>query len=314
MDPKLVETKSTSAQPSNEFYRALLRHIVHNSILLARLHLHRLRQLGPIRSLHDAEFKVFSEWGEDGIIQYLINSIPIKEKVFVEFGVENYTESNTRMLLINDNWKGLVIDTNRDHIEYIRNDEIYWRYDLTVKCDFITRENINDLISSSGIRGDIGLLSIDIDGNDYWVWEAINGISPRIIVCEYNSIFGSDHAISIPYDSAFQRTKAHYSNLYFGASLPALCALAEKKGYDFCGSNSAGTNAFFVRKDLSDHVRTVPVREGYVLSRVREGRDPDGNRTYLSGRDRVRVIKDLKVVDVTSNRVVTLAALDGLVE
>ncbi len=293
----------------NEFRKVVLREIAHTSILSAQSPIHRIRELQHIPSLREVEFKVFSQWGEDGIIQYLINKVPIEHNTFIEFGVEDYTESNTRMLLMNDNWQGLVIDGSHAHIRYIQRDDIYWRYAQTAQCHFITRETINDIISSAGMKGDIGLLSIDIDGNDYWVWEALDVVNPRIVICEYNSVFGSDCAVTIPYDEQFQRTKAHYSNLYFGASLPALCILAERKGYEFCGSNSVGTNAFFVRKDLSHSIKTITAKEGYVLSRVRESRDIHGNLTYLSGLERVNVMKDLKVIDITSNRLVRLRDL-----
>lgn len=309
MPPEFGRMEIGNNRALQEIRRILFRDREYESILSARLHIHRVRELKQIHALHEVEFKVFSQWGEDGIIQYLTSRVPIQNNIFVEFGVEDYTESNTRMLLMNDNWEGLVIDGGKENINYIKNDEIYWKYGLTAVCQFINRENICDIISSAGFKGDIGLLSIDIDGNDYWIWEAINVIDPRIVVCEYNSVFGPDHAITIPYDANFQRTNAHYSNLYFGASLSALCILAEKKGYDFCGSNSAGTNAFFVRKDLSHNIKTYSSKEGYVQSHVRESLDVHGNRTFLSGSDRLNVIKDLLVVDITSNKSITLRDL-----
>jgi len=180
-----------------------------NIVLTAGLHVHSIRKLGAIKSLRDVEFRAFSQWGEDGIIQYLISQVPIENTSFVEFGVENYLEANTRFLLINDNWKGLVLDGSQRHIDFIRNDKIYWRHDLTAECRFITRENINDTLDGCGFRGDIGLLSIDIDGNDYWVWESIDIIKPRIVVCEYNSVFGGQQAVTVPYDAIFVRTDAH---------------------------------------------------------------------------------------------------------
>lgn len=254
-------------------------------------------------SLYKFEFKVFSEWGEDGIIQYLISKVPIKNEIFIEFGVENYKESNTRFLLMNNNWKGLIMDSNPDNIKQIMSQEIYWRYDLTAVEAFITKENINELIKSNGISGDIGLLSIDIDGNDYWVWDAINVISPRIVICEYNNIFGSKEAVTVPYNERFYRTKAHYSNLYFGTSIKALCFLASKKGYIFVGSNKAGSNAFFVRKDVAGNLQPVDCETGYVASKVRESRDEKGNLTFLSGRDRIKIINNMKVIDVITNQV-----------
>src|SRR5688572_5152319 len=138
-------------------------------------------QRPSINSLHDVEFQVFSQWGDDGIIQYLINKIEITNKIFVEFGVENYRESNTRFLLINNNWSGLVIDGSKDNIDYIKKDTVTWAYDLHSKCSFITKENINQIISGfleKGYEKEIGILSIDIDGNDYWIWKEISVVNP----------------------------------------------------------------------------------------------------------------------------------------
>ena len=269
-----------------------------NIVLTARLHIERIRQLNEIKNLSDVEFKAFSQWGEDGIIQHLIERVPIKNKNFIEFGVENYIESNTRFLLINNNWKGLVLDGSRNHIDFIKNDSIYWRHDLTAKCRFITRENINETLASSGFKDDIGLLSIDIDGNDYWVWKKIDVIRPRIVICEYNSVFGCEYPITVPYNADFIRTKAHYSNLYYGASLAALCQLATRKGYDFVGSNSTGSNAFFVRNDLQHGLRTLSAAEGYIESKVRESRSKSGELTFLSGADRLQLVRELSVHDI----------------
>ncbi len=291
-----------------KIFRALTAGIVSrsetNTILLAKLHVDRIRQAGSISALSDVEFKAFSQWGEDGIIQYLIHKIPIADSSFVEFGVENYTEANTRFLLINDQWRGLVLDGSEHNIDYIQKDDIYWRHDLTAKCQFITRDNINDILTASGFLGDIGLLSVDIDGNDYWVWNAINVITPRIVVCEYNSIFGAEHAVTIPYDDEFNCSKAHYSHLYFGASLAALCNLATQKEYDFIGCNSAGVNAFFVRSDLQHGLPVLSAAEGFMPSNVRQSRDRSGNLSYLSGEERIDCIRDLPLHDLKTGKII----------
>ena len=127
---------------------------------------------------------------------------------------------------------------------------------------FVTRDNINALIVWQGIASEIGLLSIDLDGNDYWVWRAIDVVSPAIVVVEYNHRFGRDLAVTIPYDENFKRG-GRYPVYYFGASLKALCLLGGRKGYAFVGCNSAGNNAFFVRKDLKpDSIKELTVEEG----------------------------------------------------
>ena len=288
------------------FTRNLVSKIETNSVLLARIHINRIKELKEVNSLKEVEFKVFSEWGEDGIIQHLINNVEIKNKIFVEFGVQDYKESNTRFLLINDLWKGLVIDSDKDCISEIRKDDIYFRYGLMAKNAFITKENINDLISSSSISGEIGLLSIDIDGNDYWVWEAINVIDPVVVICEYNGLFGSTYPVSIPYDSDFYRTKKHFSNLYFGASLPALVILGEKKGYDFVGSNSAGSNAFFVKKSLSARIKKYSAKEGFRVPVFRQSRDIQGRLTYLDKKGSEQVLGNMNVINIETGKTILL--------
>ena len=259
------------------------------------------RQLDNFRdkSIADSEFRAFSQWGEDGIIQFLIRNVPINRKIFVEFGVQNYTESNTRFLLINNNWSGLVIDGGSEEIAYIKNDPIYWQYNLKAVNSFITKDNINQILSNNGIQGEIGLLSVDIDGNDYWVWQAIDCINPAIVVSEYNFRFGANKAVTVPYDASFVRSKAHYSNIYYGASLKALCILADRKGYALVGCNSAGNNAFFVRKDLKpDAINEITVEEGYVRGQFRESRDEKGNLLYLSLEEEQKILNSLPLVEI----------------
>ena len=274
-----------------------------NRVLLAKLLINGFRTSNytPAR-LSDVGFKVFSQWDEDGIIQYLLSKVPMENKVFVEFGVEDYRESNTRFLLVNDNWKGLIMDSNPDHIKRIRSRDLYSRHELLAVQAFITKDTINPLFKSNGVSGDIGLLSIDVDGNDYWIWEAIDVVSPRIVICEYNSLFGKKEAVTIPYDEKFDRTRAHHSNLYFGASLKALCILAQRKGYVFVGSNMTGINAFFVRRDVAGNLKEIDCEIGYVKSTIRESRDEAGRFTYVSGDDRVSVIANLKVVDLVTKQ------------
>lgn len=255
-------------------------------------------------SVRDAEFSCFSQWGEDGILQYLIARIPILNRRFVEFGVGDYRESNTRFLLEHDNWQGLAIDGGDAHRQFLVRSGLAWRYDIKSLTAFVTQANINDLLRSQGFVGDIGILSIDIDGNDYWILQAISVVSPRILVVEYNSTFGADLAVTVPYDERFQRTRAHFSNLYAGASLQAICRAAREKGYEFVGSNGAGNNAFFVRRDVLGAVQPVDPVDGFVSSRFRESRGPEGELTYISDHlERLRVIKDLPLCDLSTGRI-----------
>jgi hypothetical protein len=267
------------------------------------------RRKDSIQTINDAEFCIYSQWGEDGIISYLIESIPIKNKFFVEFGVENYEESNTRFLLIYYNWNGLIIDSNVSYIKQIKSSEIYWRYDLKAINAFITRDNINEILKKNIPYEDIGLLSIDIDGMDYWIWEKIDVIKPRIVVCEYNALFGYKKAIVVPYREDFDRFKAHYSGLYFGASLKALVNLAKRKGYIFVGCNKNGANAFFVRSDVKGSLKEVSLEEGYKPIFARQARDKSGNLTYISGIEQINLIKDLEVYDLEREIIISISEI-----
>lgn len=273
-------------------------------ILLGRLWAQSVKAMEDNKSLDDVEFSVFSQWGDDGIIQYLTNQIDIPSKIFVELGVGDYRESNTRFLLMNDNWSGLVLDSSPKNVKRIKRSHYYWKYDLRAKAVFVDRENINQLIVEDGFHNEIGLLNIDVNGNDYWIWEAINVIEPIIVVMEYNSVFGNDRAISIPYENDFRREKAHYSYLYFGASLPAFYHLGLLKGYCFVGCNSAGINAFFVREDkLGTRIKEVSLDMGYVESKIRDSRDRTGKLSYVSGDERLELIQGLPVINVKTGQI-----------
>ena len=256
----------------------------------------RVRELESINGFSDVEFSVFSQFGDDGIIQWLIHRFSGLSETFIEFGVGSYEEANTRFLLLNDNWRGLVMDSSSRNIDAIRRDQISWRHDLQSKQAFVTAENIDQLLLDHGFEGDIGLLHIDIDGNDYWVWRALTAVRPAIAIIEYNSVFGAERAITVLYDPKFARG-GRSSNLYWGASLPALCDLAHSKGYDFVGSNSAGNNAYFMRSELRHGLKPLTAAEGHVISKFADSRDSKGRLNYLRGEQRLASLRGLPVVN-----------------
>jgi hypothetical protein len=285
--------------------------LTESKMLSAKILIDQIAARGRLSDIHEAEFKVFSQFGEDGIIQYLIRQakIPANLHTFVEFGVESYIEANTRFLLMNNNWRGLVLDGSQQNITAVQNSALYWKHDLTAIAAFIDADNINDLIQRAGFGGEIGLLSIDIDGNDYWVWDRINVVSPIIVSVEYNSLFGSRIAVTVPYDAKFARSEAHYSWLYWGSSLKALQILGGRKGYALVGSNSTGHNAFFVRRDSLNGLPELTAEEAYVESRFRESRDQSGRLNHLSGNARLREISNMTVLDVERNTLIRVADL-----
>lgn len=272
----------------------------------------RNRERAALGTLREVEFSAFSQWGEDGIIDWLVDRLPSLVPTFVEFGVGNYRESNTRLLLLARNWRGAVIDGSMDYVNDIGSQDIYWRHDLDAQCAFIDRDNINGLIENAGISGEIGLLSVDVDGNDYWIWEAISTVRPAIVVCEYNAVFGDVAAVSVPYAADFVRSRAHYSHLYFGASLRAFVHLAKSKGYSFVGTVSSGCNAFFVRDDLASSVLAAVERVAAFPSAVRESRNEAGQLSFTRGAARTKLIEHLPLIEVTSGRTTTLAELPAV--
>lgn len=260
------------------------------------------RQVINSTNINDHEFRVSSQWGEDGIIAYLLEIIEIKSKTFIEFGVEDYKEANTRWLLQKRNWCGLIIDGSSENILKVRSSDLYWRNGLTAVSSFITAENINDIITANRFLGELGILSIDIDGVDYWIWKAINCVSPCIVIIEYNSLLGHRQAVTVPYRADFNRTQAHFSNNYYGASIAALKSLGDSKGYCLVGSNSAGNNAFFVRRDLMPKaLRELTSEEAYIRRKYREARDQSGTLSYPTFEEERQAISNLPFVDVLAS-------------
>ena len=255
-------------------------------------------------NIRGAEFQVFSQWGDDGIIQYLINNIDIPYKTFVEFGVENYTEANTRFLLINDNWVGLVMDGDKQNMNYVKNDIISWAHEIYAVDTFITKENINKLLSNLPFDKELGILSIDIDGNDYWIWKEIDVVNPIIVIVEFNSVFGDSKPWTIPYNSDFVRPRDNYKMLLYGSSLTSLCDLAEEKGYYFVGCNSAGNNSYFIRKDKIGSFKPLTSQQGYVQSRFREFVDDAGR---VGGLKRYNSLIGNEVYNIRTNLIETIA-------
>ncbi len=140
---------------------------------------------------------------------------------------------------------------------------------------------------------------MDIDGNDFWVWNAIDCITPSIVIVEYNSRFGPINSVSVPYREDFDRASAHHSMIYYGASLNAFCKLAKKMGYDFIGSNTAGNNAFFVLSELRpDSIQELQSHEGYVAAKFRESRDISGKLIYLGKEEEMRILSNLPMIEV----------------
>jgi hypothetical protein len=260
--------------------------------------------------LADYEFKVFSQWGEDGILQHLTTHLAIANRTFIEFGVEDFFESNCRYLLMKDQWSGFVIDGSPANIARLRRSYFYWMYPLESLASFITRDNVGALLEQSGFGTEPGILSVDVDGVDYHLVEALGHMRPSIMIVEYNGLFGHERCVTVPYDPAFQRTRAHPSNLYLGASLPAFVRLLNTRGYALVGVNGMGSNAFFVRRELlNDRVRETDIRTCPVGPVFREARDDRGELTLRSAHASRDRIAELPLLDIESGKTIRVADL-----
>jgi len=197
-----------------------------------------------ITNLNRFERKITSQNWEDGMIHALFAILGPGKKYYVEFGVEDGRECNTAQLQ-KSGWHGLLMDGGENTPE------------SGIKKEFITAENINDLFKKYEVPQEFDLLSIDIDGNDYWVWKAIEGYAPRVVIMEYNACIPYAPAVTVPYKADFVWDKTDY----MGASLSALVQLGTQKGYTLVATDSRGVNAFFVRTDLAQKHFTTQTPE-----------------------------------------------------
>lgn len=190
--------------------------------------------------------KIYSQNEEDGITLEIFARIGTTNKIFVEFGVENGLECNTRALLFCD-WSGLWIDGNAKNVQFMQQlTNTIQSGKLAVEHDFITRENINQLISTNISEHEIDLLSIDIDGNDYHIFDAITCVNPRVVIIEYNAKFPPP----IQYCQQYNVNHRWDGSDDFGASIAFLNDKMNAKGYKLVACNLTGSNAFFVREEL----------------------------------------------------------------
>lgn len=219
---------------------------------------HLALKRGKKANLNLFERKVYSQNGEDGIIEYIFSKIKTTNKYFVEIGAGNGTENNSRYLK-SKGWIGLQIDALKAP---------------GIKAHYVTAENIESLLRKYKTPTTFDLLSIDIDGNDYWVWKAITSYHPRVVVVEYNASIPPHQSVTIPYNPQFSWD----GSTFFGASLKALTKLAQSKGYQLVGTTTNGVNAFFVQQELvNNHFIQGSVETFYNAPRY--NKSPDGTLT-----------------------------------
>ena len=276
-----------------------------NIFAIGSSHFSIMRQYySEIKNLIDADYKVFSQTGEDGIIDYLLYSLNIKVPKFVEIGVGDYRESNTRYIFQKNCSRGLIVDKNKNLKKKVSKIVKLWKGDLTIIETAVTSENILHILNSNDFDNNLDVFSLDVDGIDYWILEVLPEKLSKIVVLEYNPIFGPNLEVTIPNLKDFDRKKYHYSSLCYGASLKALIKLMNQRKYIFVGSNIACFNAFFVLESEVEKLNlNLPDKNDltkYTTSYIRESRSIENKLNYLSGKQKLKEIENCEVIDLSN--------------
>jgi hypothetical protein len=246
------------------------------SQLLLGMQYREMAKRGESLPFADVEFRTFSQNGEDGILLYIFSIIGTTNRTVVDVGSGSAFVANSTNLIVNHGWNGLLLDGGEDNVRTAR--EFFARsmdtasWPPKVVRAWIDTENINSLLVDNGFGGSIDLWSMDLDGNDYWIWEAMTAAQPRVVVLEYLDILGADRAWTVPYDRNFVGEYDEMGLCYGGASLPAFVKLGRRKGYRLVGCQRYGYNAFFVRNDIATNLLPeVSAASCLVHAKVREG-------------------------------------------
>ena len=258
-----------------------------------------------VEDLIETEVKIFSQNGEDGIIDYLVHKLKVDKKNFIEIGVGNYRESNTRFLYNRYHPKGLIIDYIDDMKKKVTKHVNFWKGDLRICNQKIDADNILDILNKN-CDYEIDFFSIDIDSIDYWIIKKLKNDISKIFVAEYNPVFGAELEVTVPNISGFERSKYHYSYLCYGMSLKALINLMDQKGYYFIGTNLQKINAFFILKEFKKEVffKNIKIKslDNYTNSNIRDSRDINNNLNFLSGNNKFKEIEDCEVINLKDNK------------
>ncbi len=192
-------------------------------------------------------YRAYCQNDEDGIIAEIFRRIGTTSRTFIEFGIGDGSECNTLNLLVGG-WRGLWLEGDPGRAARARAvfQGAIERKQLTVSQALVTVENINSVLSENAPARSVDLLSIDVDGNDYWLWRALTAVDARVVVIEYNALWRPPLSITMRYQEPYKWSLQRHS----GASLCAMEKLGRDKGYSLVGTSFAGVNAFFVRADL----------------------------------------------------------------
>jgi hypothetical protein len=261
-----------------------------------------------VKNLWDAEVKVYSQWGEDGILDYICELIELAKPRVLEIGAGNFLECNSRFIAEFRNASVVAVDARADLLNAPLH-SLKWKNHIELVNEWITPDNINSIIEfAEQNMNSVDIFSLDLDGNDYWILESANLSQFKIVVVEYNALFGSSYEVTVPRNDRFERHKQHASGLYYGASLKAFVELLEHKGFIFIGTNRSCVNAFFIKKNLRSNFETLKIHDldKYVDSTIRESRDSFGKLSFLAGIDRNIAIESLPLWNIASQGMINV--------
>lgn len=207
------------------------------------------------------EFCGFSQNGEDGILDVLRKRLIKSNRYFIEIGSADGIENNSAWLVFAEKYHGIMVEGNPRLFERMKRMVADYNYGTECLCMFVTTDTVREL-KSIALHFDPDIFSLDIDGNDYYIAKTIleAGFRPKIFVVEYNSTFGPDRSVTIPYRDEFVYTKAHPSHLYYGVSISGWRKFFGDNGYHFVTVDRNGINGFFVDADSFDHAFLSAIR------------------------------------------------------
>lgn len=284
---KAVEQQLETIQSHLQKINAKLRHLQPGVDALVRERFFDPDSLPYPERLTIHRFRLYSQHSEDGLLWNLLRRGRVTTHRFVELG-SGLSGGNSAMLAAELGWTGLMVDGSADHMAQVAR-----RFPrVKAVAAWITAENVNQLITDAGLTGEIDFLSIDVDGNDYWIWQAVTACSPRVVTVEYNSMFGAERAVTIPYDPQFDVKQHRF--VYYGASLAALARLATKKGYRLVAVEPHGVNAFFLRNDVAPEVpECSPARAFRLLEKYDVLKKDKGADVYTWAAENGRALVDI---------------------
>ncbi len=228
--------------------------------------------------------RILSQHGEDGMTVETLRRIGIRHRRAVEIGC-GANGGNAGVLIAGAEFEALLLDGDQELIDMARN--VFSGLSATVQCEWISRETVNDTLGRDGFDRDLDYLGIDLDGIDWWIWEALE-VRPRMVVCEYNPLFGADVSVTVPYADDFNRAnrgetgRFTYPKGYYGASIAAFERLGRRQGYRLVATAPASQNAYFVLDELAgDLPRISPADAWRPITKGKEPTAPDERKLFL---------------------------------